>query len=328
MSSPEAFTVSALKAVPNGEKRPFSGLFALLDRQEAKTKKGDPFFKVKLGDKTGTFRANVWSDSALFDTVAELGPDGALRIEGVTNHYQDNFSPDLLKAEAIPEDELAGLLHLLVPSSFEDPEALWSELFEHIGAIPHEGLRETARTCLSELGDGFKYAPGAKAMHHAYRSGLLEHTVRMARCARALLPLYPEVDPSLALAGILLHDTGKVHEYEGTFATTVSELGRLQGHVVLGYRAARKAALQNKLSTELTERLEHVILSHQGELAWGAAVMACTPEAVFVSMIDNLDAKMGIIQMALRDTPAGNTFSDFMGGLQAPVLTTPPPTGD
>jgi 3'-5' exoribonuclease len=161
-------------------------------------------------------------------------------------------------------------------------------------------------------------------MHHAYRHGLLEHTTHMARAARAILPLYPEVDADLALAGILLHDTGKTIEYETSFAIRKTRRGLLQGHVVLGYQLARKHGLKNKLQADLLERLEHIILSHQGELEWGAAVMAATPEAVFVSQIDNLDAKMGMVQRVLRQAQADDEFSEYLPGLKATVLLKPP----
>ena len=91
--------------------------------------------------------------------------------------------------------------------------------------------------------------------------------------------------------------------------------------MVLGYRIARKAAIQANLDPDRRERLEHIILSHQGEPEWGAAARAATPEAVFVSMIDNLDAKMGMVQHALRHTPEKETFSEYLPGLQAPLLT-------
>jgi len=112
-----------------------------------------------------------------------------------------------------------------------------------------------------------------------------------------------------------------VIEYEGTLATKRSRRGILQGHVVLGYQLARKAGMKVKLAPELLERLEHIILSHQGEPEWGAAVYAATPEAVFVSMIDNLDAKMGMVQRALRQASEGEEFSERLMGLSSPLLT-------
>ena len=158
-------------------------------------------------------------------------------------------------------------------------------------------------------------------MHHAYRHGLLEHTVHMARAAGALLPLYREVDPDLALAGILLHDIGKTIEYTGALAPRRSRRGILQGHVVLGYQLVRKAGLKAKLDSDRLERLEHIILSHQGEMEWGAAALAATPEAVFVSLIDNLDAKMGMVQRALRQAAAGEEFSERLGNAAHRALT-------
>ena len=94
--------------------------------------------------------------------------------------------------------------------------------------------------------------------------------------------------------------------------------------MVLGYQLARKAAIKCKLDAERLERLEHIILSHQGEPQWGAAVYAATPEAVFVSMIDNLDAKMGMVQRALRQAGDGDEFSERLPGLNSPLLTRKP----
>ena len=161
-------------------------------------------------------------------------------------------------------------------------------------------------------------------MHHAYRHGLLEHSCHLARAARAVLPLYPQVDPSLAIAGTLLHDIGKTVEYTQGLSPRKTRTGILKGHVVLGYRCVRKHGLKNRLAPEVLERLEHIVLSHQGELEWGAAALAATPEAVFVSMVDNLDAKMGMVQAALRNTPSGEEFSEFFPGLKSAVLVTPP----
>ena len=206
----------------------------------------------------------------------------------------------------------------------ENSEALWAEFETFIEGIGHTDLRATVRAVFDDIGENFKWAPAAVAMHHAYRHGLLEHTTHMARACQALLPLYPEVHADLAIAGILLHDTGKVIEYEGTLATKRSRRGILQGHVVLGYQLARKAGMKVKLAPDLLERLEHIILSHQGEPEWGAAVYAATPEAVFVSMIDNLDAKMGMVQRALRQAGETDEFSERLPGLSSQLLTKKP----
>ena len=114
---------------------------------------------------------------------------------------------------------------------------------------------------------------------------------------------------------------GKTIEYEGKLAAKRGRRGILHGHVVLGYQLVRRAAIKAKLDPERTERLEHIILSHQGKLEWGAAALAATPEAVFVSMVDNLDAKMGMVQRALRNAPPGDEFTERILGLEAPLLS-------
>jgi 3'-5' exoribonuclease len=311
----------------DGGGRPFASVLVLRKVTAKTAANGNPFLSLELGDRTGSFSCTVFNDSPVFEAVRGATEGTVLRVEGKTDSFQGRLSPRLSRAAALTAEELAApeVLAQLVERSAEDPAVLWADAQAAVEAIARPELRATVRAVLDELGDAFRNAPAAVSMHHAYRHGLLEHTVHMARAARALLPLYPEVDADLALAGILLHDTGKTIEYEGALATRRSRRGLLQGHVVLGYQLVRRAALKAKLDPELAERLEHVILSHQGELAWGAAALAATPEAVFVSMIDNLDARMGMVQQALRQAVPGEEFSERIAGLGGPLLTRRPP---
>ncbi len=317
-------TVRDLKALDTGANgRPFAALVVVKKLAAKTASNGNPFYSADFGDRTGSFGCTIFGDSPVFVTLKDAGEGAVVRIEGKIDYYQGRLSPRLMKATALDEKELGapGLLENLVEVAPEDSTALWTEFNAFIDAIAHTELRATVRAVFDEIGETFKWSPAAVAMHHAYRHGLLEHTTHMARACKALLPLYPEVDPDLALAGILLHDTGKAIEYEGTLATKRSRRGILQGHVVLGYQLARKAAMKCKLDNERLERLEHIILSHQGEPEWGAAVYAATPEAVFVSMIDNLDAKMGMVQRALRQAGEGDEFSERLPGLSSSLLT-------
>lgn len=322
-------SVRQLKALENSTGLPFASVL-LLRRLTAKTaSNGNPFVSIELGDRTGTFSCTIFADHPQFEILKSLPEGSAIRVAGKIDYYQGRLSPKLQKLAALSDEELAapGMLDNLVEAAPEDPEAMWTEFNAFVDAIGHDELRMTARAAFEEIGESFRTAPAAVAMHHAYRHGLLEHTLHMARAAKALLPLYPEVHADLAMTGILLHDTGKVIEYEGSLSTKRSRKGQLQGHVVLGYQIARKAGLKAKLAPDLLERLEHIVLSHQGEPEWGAAVYAATPEAVFVSMIDNLDAKMGMVQRALRQTEESEEFSERLPGLNSSLLVTKPTTG-
>jgi len=315
-----------IKALPRDGGDTFASVL-LVRRVTSKTaKNGNPFLTVDLGDKTGNFNLNVFGDSPAFELFANLKDGGVVRIEARIDYYQDRLSPKLLRAEAISTEQLSGspLLANLVETAPEDADALWAEFLGFIASITQPELRATVQAVFDEIGEPFRTWPAAVAMHHAYRHGLLEHTTHMARAAKALLPLYPEVDADLAMAGVLVHDTGKVIEYQGELVTTRSRKGILQGHVVLGYQLVRKAGIKAKLNPDLLERLEHIVLSHQGELEWGAAVIASTPEAVFVSKIDDLDAKMGMVQRLLRQAGEDDQFSDRHLGLNAQLLLTKP----
>jgi 3'-5' exoribonuclease len=324
--------VRELKAFePAATGRPFASVLVLKKLAAKTASNGNTFLSVELGDRTGSFGCTVFGDSPVFETLKTAGEGGVVRIEGKMEFYQGRFSPRLQRASALAEAELSapGVLESLVELAPEDHEAMWREFTEYIDALRHDELRLTVRGVFEEIGGTFRWSPAAVAMHHAYRHGLLEHTLHMARAARALLPLYPQVDADLAMAGILLHDTGKAIEYEGSLATKRSRRGILQGHVVLGYQLARKHGIKARLDADRLERLEHIILSHQGEPEWGAAVYAATPEAVFVSMIDNLDARMGMVQRALRQAGDTEEFSERLPGLNSPLLTraVPPAPG-
>ncbi len=319
-------TVREVKALDKTGGDTFTSVLLIKRLTERPTKTGNPFLSAELGDKTGTFTCNCFSDNPAFEFFKSLKEGAVVRIEAKVDYYQNRLSPRLLRAEEISTEQLAGspLMANLVETAPEDAEALWTEFQGYIAAITHPELRATVQSVFDEIGESFRSAPAALAMHHAYRHGLLEHTCHMARVCQAIAPLYPEVDADLALAGILLHDTGKVIEYQGALSTARSRKGILQGHVVLGYQLARKAGMKTKLAPDLLERLEHIILSHQGELEWGAAVVAATPEAVFVAKIDDLDAKMGMVQRLLRQAGENDEFSDRHMGLNAQLLLTKP----
>ncbi len=317
-------TVVELKELPKHEKVPFETVVVLRKSSIRKARNDSEFLMVELSDKTGVFHHVCFGNSNLYSLFLN-SPEGTIfQIQGTTDYYQNRFSPAIVNIQKIPEVEAGRYLKNLVECSPIPIDDLWNELQQFIARINYAPLQETVKAAISELEKDFRTIPAAISMHHAYRSGLMEHTVRMCRNCCALLPFYEEVDHDLALAGIILHDLGKAIEYTGDLATSKSRLGHLQGHVVLGYRQVRRAALQANLKESLIDRLEHIILSHQGELEWGAAVKAATPEAVFVSMVDNLDAKMGMVQYALRTTPDNQEFSDYVAGLGAPVLVKNP----
>ncbi|MDR3143489.1 MAG: HD domain-containing protein [Puniceicoccales bacterium] len=311
-----------LKAIGGDKEVRFTSVLLLRKVETRHARNGSEYLKIELGDKSGSFGCTCFESHSSFTFFKTSKAGEILQVEGMNRYYQGNFNPDLVSVKPLSEAEIVegNWRALLTEGPEEAKEALAEEFWRQVENIQHESLRETIRSVFQELGEGWMISPAARSMHHAYPCGLLEHTVHVVRAGIALLPLYPEIQADLAIAGMLAHDVGKVLEYTNDSVPERTKLGTLQGHIILGYRLVRKAALKNKLDPELTERLEHMVISHQGEPEWGAAVRPATPEAVFVSLVDNLDAKMGMVKHLLQNTPPNASFSERFPGLESQLL--------
>lgn len=297
---------------------PFSGIFLLKGVTKKVAKNGKSYLLVEVGDRFGSFSFNIYEDSPIFGLMLNGPREAFLRIDGLSEIYNDRFSPRIQSIRRIPAEEIRreNLEKDLIAGPNESPEALRQELESYRQMIGHEGLRQTVQNALLEVDDKFWTHTAAVSMHHAYRCGLLEHSVHVARAGIKLLPAYPFINGDLAIAGMLLHDVGKTLEYDGETAFERTRAGLLQGHVVLGYRIVRKAAMKAGLDDDLLVQLEHIILSHQGLLEYGAAALPATPEGVFVALVDNLDAKLNMVERTLETAPDGQEFSDRIPGLE------------
>ncbi|MDR2735382.1 MAG: HD domain-containing protein [Puniceicoccales bacterium] len=314
-----------LRSLPEGKAVVFKSVLVVKKIDVRNAKNGSEFLKIEVGDKTSSFSLTCFESSVAFSLFRWCNAGAIVFLEGMSRHYNGTFSPDILSVRELTEEEIVegDWRNRLTMASEESVEKLSEELKDYIALIFNEKLRNTVVDVLDELGDAFVNSVAAKTMHHAYKNGLLEHTVHVTRSGMALLKFYGDVPRDLALAGMILHDVGKVAEYTGDTAIERTKVGILQGHVILGYRLVRHFGVKNDLDPELLSRLEHIILSHQGRPEYGAVVMPSTPEAVFVSLVDNLDAKMGMVSHLLRTTPVTHTFSEKFPGLEAQLLIEP-----
>jgi 3'-5' exoribonuclease len=288
-------------------------------------KNSSEYLSITVGDRNAVFSCKIFGNSTLFNFFKSIEAGAIILLEGISRDYKGVFSPDVISAYVLSDAEIAkgNYLQKVTVCASEGVSVLKNELAKLISGIGNERLRATVISVFDELGDEFCEKAAGISMHHAYKNGLLEHTIHAVRSGMALLRLYRFIDRDLALAGLLLHDIGKTLEYTSDTVAQKTVTGVLQGHLVVGYRLVRKAAMQNKLDPILLERLEHIILSHHNDPEFGAVVRPATAEAVFVALVDNLDAKMGMVEQLLNSTPAKNVFSDFHKGLESKLLVTP-----
>jgi len=304
------------------------GVYAIQNCQLGQTKAGKPFLKCLLADSTGRTPGRMWNASQ--QLFSELPTDGFVEIKGQTQPYQGEVQIIIQAIRAVePTPEI--LLELL-PRTTHDIDVMWDELVALMGSIKHMPLRYLAEAYFKdeELMERLRTAPAAQTMHHAYLGGLLEHTLNLLKLADASLPLYPQVNRDVVLMGLFLHDLGKTQELVWETGFGYSDRGHLVGHIAQGaiwlqQKADTIAAEGHALTDELLMVLQHIILSHHGKPEFGAQKIPATPEAIFVSLLDNVDAKM---QMAIaaadresepKDEKLGGTFTEKIWALETRV---------
>lgn len=291
------------------------GVFTMQNCQLGLTKGGKPYLKCLVADRTGRTPARMWSVSEEF--VQSLPTDGFVYLEGQTQAYQGELQiivQNLRATQPRPED-----LHDLLPSTEKDVDEMLGHVTRMLENMSSESLKTLARAYLNdkELIDLFKQAPAASALHHAFLGGLLEHTLAVMKLGRAVAPLYPKLNSDLVIMGLFLHDLGKCAEMEWTAGFNYSEDGQLVGHIARGViwlndKVRQCAAQGDAIDPKLVRVLEHIILSHHGQPEFGALKIPATPEAILVSLLDNVDAKTQMaIDAGRAEAGATNLGGDF-----------------
>src|SRR5262249_22823761 len=173
-----------------------------------------------------------------------------------------------------------------------------------------------------EIARRYKTAPAAKQIHHAYLGGLIEHVLSMCGLAAMAAAHYRTVDLDLLLAGVVLHDLGKIYElsYERGFGYTAE--GQLLGHIAIGQRLmAEKLAGVPGFPPRLRTLVEHLILSHHGRLEFGSPKAPQFQEALLLHHLDDLDSKMECMRHAVeRDRLVEGHFTAYSASLERSVL--------
>jgi 3'-5' exoribonuclease len=300
--------------------------FALLTKKELRQdRNGKSFLDLELTDASGSIVAKVWSDSPALNGRFETHQFVAVR--GSVKSYRDQLQVTIDDCrEATEGDRHYGFDESkLIPSTREDIDDLWRRL-ERLCTedVERPVLRRLAAETLAIHGKALREHPAAKAMHHAYRGGLLEHVVSMAELGRLVCAHYRELDRDLVLLGVLFHDLGKLRELGAMPVNDYTLEGRLIGHVVIGrdLLIERCAAIEG-FPADLRMLLEHMVLSHQGKKEFASPVEPMTPEALALHFIDDLDSKINQLR-ASREAATGMQFHRGLGRyVYLPALPTP-----
>ena len=290
------------------------GVYAIQNCQLGQTKAGKPYIKCLISDKTGRAPGRKWSTTDA--EYAKLPTDGFVYLEGQTQPYQGEMQIILNRLE--PHEPSDRELTDLLPATENDIDAMFRDVVGWLDSLDDRACRTLADRYLEDgdLMNKFCQAPAASVLHHAYLGGLLEHTRSLMAAAEALLPNYPQLNRDIVLLGLFLHDLGKCHELTWKTGFGYSDDGQLVGHIARGAILLQKKAdacedpdlgdAACKIPTATLRVLTHIIISHHGVPEFGALKVPATPEALFISNLDNLDAKMQMALSAANRTPPGS----------------------
>jgi len=299
-------------------------VFLVRDKDLRTTKGGGLYLQCTLCDKGGTLAGRMWQISESIYNAVPV--DGFLHVKGRTEEYRGVLQLIIDACRPWPAEKVDLTDFLAVTK--EDVEAMWGELLEIMRGIKDKYVHLLIKKFVEdrELVDAFKRAPAAMQLHHPFIGGLLEHTLAVARAAKLLLPLYPQLNADLVLAGIFLHDVGKTAELAAGTIMTYTDRGQLVGHITIAavWVATKAAAVAEEISEPFPQKtidlLQHIILSHHGEQEYGSPKLPAIPEAFFVHYIDNLDAKLFITTNAIASDPDPNTsFTSYLPALETRV---------
>ena len=272
-----------------------SDMFVLAEKALSQKRDGSNYLNVTIADKTGSMKGVVWDRA---DQIAEGVVSGdVVHVQGKVSEYKESLQVVIKKMTPAAAAQIDS--SDFMPVTPHNIEVMFDRLVKK--------TEEMKTACLKSLMDAFwrdkslvakfKKAPAAKRMHHAYIGGLLEHTLSMAILVERIGGHYSGIDMDLLLTGVVLHDLGKIHEFDYTLTIDYSDAGRLLSHIVIGIQLLEEKLKKiDDFPEETANLLKHMIISHHGVRDFGSPEPPKTLEAVLLNYIDEIDSKVSGIR--------------------------------
>lgn len=265
------------------------------------TTQGRNYLNITLQDASGTIEAKKWDIEDGDLDIFLVG--NIVSIRGDVLNYRDHLQLKIVSGDKLEQENID--VTRFVPSSPISEGELEKELNSFISSLKDSDLKTLTQYLINKFHDSYLTYPAAVRNHHNYASGLLHHSVSMAKLAVEVCKLYPEINQDFVVAGALIHDLGKTLELSGAVATKYTDEGKLLGHISIMAGEIRMAADKLNIKGETPLLLEHMILSHHSKLEFGSPIPPLTREAFVLASIDDFDAKMNIISKATESIKEG-----------------------
>jgi 3'-5' exoribonuclease len=284
-------------------------IYLCKSKQQLTGKSGKNYVSLVLQDKTGTIDAKIWDFSSEIEQYEAMD---FVHIDARVTSFQDTPQLNVSKiykardGEYYPEDYF--------PVTSKDVETMYREIKEYVASIKEPNLRALAEDFFvnnPEFAKSFKNHSAAKAVHHSFVGGLLEHTLSVVKLCDYYTTSYPILNRDMLITAALFHDVGKIQELSTFPENDYTDDGQLLGHIFIGANIVNSYIKKaNKFPAKLATELIHCILAHHGELEYGSPKKPATAEAMALHFADNTDAKMQTITEMLN---VGDQKSDWLG---------------
>ena len=265
------------------------------------TKTGKPYEKLVLSDKTGNIEAMIWDPNSA--GIEDFDVLDYIFVNGVVNNFQGSNQLNIRRVRKCSEGEYDPADYL--PMSERDIDTMWNELTAYVNNISNTYLKELLKSFTEdeEFVKEFKKSSAAKAVHHGFVGGLLEHTLGVVNMCNYLAGAYPLLNKDLLITVAILHDIGKTKELSDFPVNDYTDDGQLMGHIVIGaHMVMEKMEAIEGFPHKLYSEVTHCILSHHGEYEFGSPKKPALMEAVALHFADNTDAKMETMKEIFTST--------------------------
>jgi 3'-5' exoribonuclease len=287
--------------------------FYLCTRKELRTnRQGGTFIHVVLQDASGTVAGRILEgvdrlreefDAGEFVRVQARADRHNQRLELVIETIR-RINPEQDRKDGFSEGDY-------VQAAPRPADDMWRDLQALVARVEHRHVRLLLETIVSQQEEKLRVWPAALTVHHAYRSGLLEHLLKVAEVGAAIAASYG-ADADFVIAGAILHDIGKLEELDYDLATSYSLEGNLLGHITIGVRMLNDAACGlDGFPRDVLARLAHLIVSHHGSRDHGSPVEPMTAEALILSAVDDLDATLHQVRRQIAESSGDDRFTAY-----------------
>lgn len=269
---------------------------------KATASNGKPFLTLIFQDQSGEIEAKLWDASE--EDERNYSAQSIVKVQGDIQSYRGRNQLKLKQIRLALQTDSVKLEDFLETAPVSKDE-MNSKITQYIFEMKNPNIQRITRHLLKKYQQSFIEYPAATKNHHEFVSGLAYHVVSMLDLAKSISTLYPSLDKDLLYAGVILHDLGKVLELSGPISTTYTVEGNLLGHITIMVNEIGKAAEELNISGEEVMILQHMVLSHHGKAEWGSPKPPLIKEAEILHYIDNIDAKMNMLDRALERVKPG-----------------------